>query len=122
MLGGVVVKVSEQAWTEAVSRVDDSVRGSTWSDNSSRGVVVYGISTLRARNGSYPSDMASNLSIRAIHDYSDGVFLFISTSLRKIIVSSHFGYDFPSSLSSRMPSESLHLMLPSLLTSNEGSD
>ena len=88
----------KQVWTEAVSRVGYTVRGSTWSDNppegvvvklpkhctrqgeynnSPGGVVIYEIRTLRARNDSIPPEMASNLSIRVIHDYSDSTSLHI---------------------------------------------
>ena len=38
-------------------------------------VVTYRIPTLQARNGSIPPEMASDLSIRALHGYSDDRFL-----------------------------------------------
>lgn len=67
-----------------------SVKSSTWSDNLLGGVVVYGTRTLRAHNGSIPSEMASNLSIRAIYDYSDEVFPICPKSLRRSLAINNF--------------------------------
>lgn len=94
------------------------------------GVVVYGIRTLRARNGSISSEMASDLSIRAIHDYSDDRFLATLPTFkspRNIFVlqqqqsfSFHFGHGLSSSsltsyLPSRIPPGPLHQVSPSPL-------